>query len=192
MIDAARAPVAEGRLRRGRRCDLAAARRHRPRLFQRRAAVGSGHLDILERTLADLHAGAVVAVQIPDNKAEPNHVLMRDTAIAIGRADVVDHAEGLRDPVHVVDTYYRRLALARGASTSGIRPTSTPLPVPDAIVEWLKGTGLRPVSRCARRRRRGLSCRLSRADRDLPVRRMRTERCCCRSSRASLSWRCGV
>src|SRR5689334_10878629 len=47
-----------------------------------------GHLDILARILGGLAPGGVLAVQIPDNKSEANHVLMRETAAEIGRADL--------------------------------------------------------------------------------------------------------
>ncbi|MGD9739611.1 MAG: trans-aconitate 2-methyltransferase [Bauldia sp.] len=102
-----------------------------------------GHLDILERALGALRPGAVLAVQIPDNKSEPNHVLMRETAIGIGRGDVVRDAESLRDTVHSADVYYRRLAPLAVLDlwhTTYIHV----LAGHDAIVEWLKGTGLRP------------------------------------------------
>ncbi|MCW5718465.1 MAG: trans-aconitate 2-methyltransferase [Bauldia sp.] len=104
----------------------------------------SGHLAILARILGGLEAGGVLAVQIPDNKSELNHVLMRETAMDVGRPDLVDAAEAQRDRVHPAEAYYGRLApLARSVDIW----RTTYLHVLDgheAVVEWLKGSGLRP------------------------------------------------
>lgn len=103
-----------------------------------------GHLDILARLLEALPPGAVLAVQMPDNKSEPNHVLMRDAAAAIGRRDAVDRAEGQRDGIHSAGMYYDRLA---PFTTAVDIWNSTYFHVVDGhagVVDWLKGTGLRP------------------------------------------------
>jgi trans-aconitate 2-methyltransferase len=103
-----------------------------------------GHLAILARILGGLEAGGVLAVQIPDNKSELNHALMREAAGDIGRPDLVDAAEAQRDRVHPAEAYYGRLAPL--ASSVDIWRT-TYLHVLDgheAVVEWLKGSGLRP------------------------------------------------
>lgn len=103
-----------------------------------------GHLDILTRILGGLVTGGVLAVQIPDNKAELNHVLMRETAADIGRGDLVDAAEAQRDRVHPPEAYYGRFApLARAVDIWHTTYLHV-LDGHDAVVEWLKGSGLRP------------------------------------------------
>jgi trans-aconitate 2-methyltransferase len=100
------------------------------------------HLAVLPKVMAGLDEGGVLAVQMPDNMAEPSHVLMRQVA-AEG-----PWAERLRDaarlPLPPVRVYY-----------DALRPVSRRLDIwhtiynhvlagPEAIVEWVKATGLRP------------------------------------------------
>jgi trans-aconitate 2-methyltransferase len=101
------------------------------------------HIGVLARILEALSPDAVLAVQIPDNLAEPNHVLMRQSARAIGRGDLVAAAEAARDPVRPAQEYYARLS---PLATLDLWRTTYfhVLAGPDAILEWLKGTGLRP------------------------------------------------
>ena len=102
------------------------------------------HLDILERLMDGLAPGGVLAVQMPDNLDEPSHVAMRELAddprfskyypnggkrrSALPPPDVyLDRLDARCIRIDVWHTiYYHRLANA------------------EAIVEWVKGTGLRP------------------------------------------------
>jgi len=100
------------------------------------------HLTQLPKVLAALAPGGVLAVQMPDNMAEPSHVLMRETA-----ADgpwVAQLASAARLPLPPVRTYYD--ALRPFASRLDIWHTAYNhvLESPEAIVEWVSGTGLRP------------------------------------------------
>ena len=103
-----------------------------------------GHLDILARLLAALPPGGVVAVQIPDNKSEPNHVLMRQATATIGRPDLVAAAEAQRDPVHRAEVYYDRLAPLSASVDIWRTIYHHVLDDHEAVVEWLRGSGLRP------------------------------------------------
>jgi len=103
-----------------------------------------GHLAILARILGGLDAGGVLAVQIPDNKSELNHALMRETAADVGRPDLVDAAEAQRDRVHPAEAYYGRLAPLANSVDIWRTTYIHVLDGHEAVVEWLKGSGLRP------------------------------------------------
>ncbi|GHD11080.1 trans-aconitate 2-methyltransferase [Tianweitania populi] len=100
------------------------------------------HQQVLARILGGMKPGAVLAVQMPDNLAEPTHRLMSETARAMPFAAKL--AGAARDPLPPVSTYYDALT-ACGASVD-IWHTIYNHPMKDAaaIVEWVKSTGLRP------------------------------------------------
>jgi trans-aconitate 2-methyltransferase len=100
------------------------------------------HLAQLPRVLAALQPGGVLAVQMPDNMAEPSHVLMRRTAAEGPWAEQLRDAA--RQPLPPPGTYYD--ALRPVASRVEIWHTAYNhvLAGPEAIVEWVKSTGLRP------------------------------------------------
>jgi trans-aconitate 2-methyltransferase len=103
------------------------------------------HETLMPSLMARLAPGGSLAVQMPDNLDEPAHVLMREIAADGPWAGKLADAAGMRAPRHDADWYYRVLrdsaagidvwrttyhhALAGGAG---------------AIVEWFKGSGLRP------------------------------------------------
>jgi len=100
------------------------------------------HLTQLPRVLEALSPGGVLAVQMPDNMAEPSHVLMRRTAAEgpwAGRlADVA------RLPLPPVRTYYDALRPVARRVDIWHTAYNHVLDGPGAIVEWVSGTGLRP------------------------------------------------
>jgi len=100
------------------------------------------HLAQLPRVLEALAPGAVLAVQMPDNMAEPSHVLMRQTAAEGPWAEQLRDAARL--PLPPARTYYD--ALRPVASRVEIWHTAYNhvLDGPEAIVEWVSATGLRP------------------------------------------------
>jgi len=104
------------------------------------------HRDLLRRWVAQLPAGAWLAMQVPGNMNAPSHVLSRELAarpewtalldgvtLRDGAAvdDPADYAELLADAGCVVDawetTYVQRLT------------------GPDAVLEWITGTALHPI-----------------------------------------------
>jgi trans-aconitate 2-methyltransferase len=89
--------------------------------------------------------GGVLAVQMPRNFAAPSHVLMRETALAGPWADRL--VSLLRpDPVAPPESYYDRLA---PHAAGGIDLWETEyihvLEGEDAVLEWVRGTALRPL-----------------------------------------------
>ncbi|MFL5258487.1 MAG: trans-aconitate 2-methyltransferase [Hyphomicrobiales bacterium] len=100
------------------------------------------HPRVLQRLAAHLKPGGVLAVQMPDNLGEPVHALMCETAAqgpwASGMADAA------RDELPAAQDYYDLLRSA--ASHVDIWRTTYhhPLEGAQGIVEWMKGTGLRP------------------------------------------------
>ncbi|OLP62720.1 trans-aconitate 2-methyltransferase [Xaviernesmea oryzae] len=105
------------------------------------------HLTVLARLLESLPTGGVLAVQMPDNLDEPTHLLMEETARSGSWAEA---CVGLRRPTLPAPAdYYDRLSPL--SQRLDIWHTIYQHPMADgaAIVEWVKGTGLRPYLRAA-------------------------------------------
>jgi len=100
------------------------------------------HERLIPALCAHLGSEGSLAVQMPDNMAEPAQTLMRD--IAKSGPWAAKLKEEPRTPIHGVDWYYRALR-AEVASVDIWRTTyHHPLAGAKAIVEWFKSTGLRP------------------------------------------------
>lgn len=102
------------------------------------------HLKHLKRLLGGLPAGGVLAVQMPDNLDEPSHIMMREVAFQEPWRHQLAKAAELRDGLPVPGVYYD--ALRPLCSRLEIWHTIYNHVLDDAvaIVEWVKGTGLRP------------------------------------------------
>ncbi|WP_028749166.1 trans-aconitate 2-methyltransferase [Rhizobium mesoamericanum] len=102
------------------------------------------HLSIFDRLLDGLVPGGVLAVQMPDNLTEPSHLLMEETAHAGPWRTAFESRSVRRKPLAPPSSYYTRL-IAKAARVD-IWQTAYNHPMADAaaIVEWVKGTGLRP------------------------------------------------
>ncbi len=103
------------------------------------------HLAVLARLMDHLVPGGVLAVQMPDNLGEPSHVAMDATAqdARWARHFSGDHPRP-RAPLPAPAGYYD--ALSPRAARVDIWHTIYNHPMADAaaIVEWVKGTGIRP------------------------------------------------
>jgi trans-aconitate 2-methyltransferase len=103
-----------------------------------------GHLKQLKRLLGALPTGGVLAVQMPDNLDEPTHVQMREVAHLEPWRKTLAEAARVRDTLPKPGVYYD--ALSPLCIRLEIWHTIYNHVLDDAvaIVEWVKGTGLRP------------------------------------------------
>jgi trans-aconitate 2-methyltransferase len=103
-----------------------------------------GHLKQLQRLLGALPRGGVLAVQMPDNLDEPAHVLMREVAQLEPWREMLAETARVRDNLPKPGVYYD--ALSPLCTRLEIWHTIYNHVLDDAaaIVEWVKGTGLRP------------------------------------------------
>ncbi len=104
-----------------------------------------GHLKQLQRLLGRLPEGGVLAAQIPDSLEEPAHLLMREVAREGPWSKQLSEKARLRDEVPEPGGYYDALSpLCRHLD---IWHTIYNHPLPDAtgVVEWVKGSALRPI-----------------------------------------------
>jgi trans-aconitate 2-methyltransferase len=104
-----------------------------------------GHETLLPALIARLKLGGALAVQTPDNLDEPTHRLMRKTAAQGPWAAKLANAAKARAERRPANWYFRLLrAHAPHVDvwrTTYYHPLAGGAP---AVVEWLKGTGLRP------------------------------------------------
>lgn len=131
--------------------DIAAWRPHHPQdrapdLVYANAALQwvPDHEALVPRLFATLAPGGVLAVQMPDNRAEPTHRLMRElAALAPWRAPIGDYTR-LRTDLLPIGTYYDLLAPEAAQVDVWHTVYQHPMDSAAAIVEWVRGTGLRP------------------------------------------------
>ncbi len=100
------------------------------------------HAALFPALAARLAPGGCLAVQMPDNLEEPAQTLMREVAVA-WRAKLAD-ADRARVPIEPADWYYRSLRQSCARVDVWRITYYHPLAGANAIVEWFKGTGLRP------------------------------------------------
>ena len=101
------------------------------------------HAALIPRLFGFLAPGGVLAVQRPDNRDEPSHRLMRETAAAGPWAGRLANA-GERIGVLTANAYYDLLAAA-GAETDLWRTIyHHRMDGASAIVDWVRSTGLQP------------------------------------------------
>jgi len=99
------------------------------------------HAALFPALLGRLRPGGVLAVQMPHSFDEPSHRLMRET-----RATVAPGKPAAGAAVAVGDAaFYYDLLAPRARAVDVWRTTYMHvMPDADGIVEWVKGTGLRP------------------------------------------------
>jgi trans-aconitate 2-methyltransferase len=102
------------------------------------------HETLIPSLIAGLRAGGALAVQMPDNLDEPSHRLMREVAAEGPWTVKLGDAANARAERHGADWYFR--LLRRHLAHVDVWRTTYfhPLDGAHAVVEWLKGTGLRP------------------------------------------------
>ena len=98
---------------------------------------------LLERFAGWLAPGGWLAVQVPGNFGEPSHTLLAEVRAQPRWKDRL--AEIARPSVEDPSTYLARLA-GLGLDVDAWETTYLQvLPGEDAVLDWMRGTGLRPV-----------------------------------------------
>jgi trans-aconitate 2-methyltransferase len=102
------------------------------------------HATLVPRLFAALAPGGVLAFQVPDNRDEPSHRLMREVAAAGPWAETIGQGAAERLRVLPPATYYDLLTSV-GAEVEIWRTTyHHPMDSASAIVDWVRATGLTP------------------------------------------------
>lgn len=103
-----------------------------------------GHETLLPRLLRLLAPGGALAIQMPDNRDEPTHRLMRELAAETPYAQAIGDAAKLRADLLPLAAYYDLLAPLAAQVDVWHTIYQHPLADARAIVDWVRGTGLRP------------------------------------------------
>jgi trans-aconitate 2-methyltransferase len=104
-----------------------------------------GHTDAFPRWIRALAPGGTFAFQVPGNFDAPSHTLMRELAGSARWKDRLDGVLRHADAVHTPAAYLERLA-GLGCAVDAWETTYLHLlDGPDPVLDWVKGTGLRPV-----------------------------------------------
>ncbi|MET0543755.1 MAG: trans-aconitate 2-methyltransferase, partial [Variovorax sp.] len=88
--------------------------------------------------------GGVLAVQMPDNRDEPTHRLMREVAGEAPWAEAIGDFSRFRTELLGLDGYYDLLAPIASHVDVWRTAYQHPMESPRAIVDWVRGTGLKP------------------------------------------------
>lgn len=103
-----------------------------------------GHATLLTNWVARLAPGGWLAVQVPGNADQPSDQILRDLTVSSQWRSVlagVELNDQEADPVFYLDLLTRAGCTVDAWETTYLHV----LPSPDSVVEWYKGTGLRPV-----------------------------------------------
>ncbi|GAA3200851.1 trans-aconitate 2-methyltransferase [Actinocorallia longicatena] len=99
-----------------------------------------GHVELLPVWVRSLAPGGVLAFQVPGNFDAPSHTLLREMSAKHGVGDVLRWRPVL-DPAEYLD-----LLAGLGCRVDAWETTYLQvLPGKNAVLEWVKGTALRPV-----------------------------------------------
>jgi trans-aconitate 2-methyltransferase len=102
------------------------------------------HLRQLQRLLDELPSGGVLAVQMPDNLDEPSHLMMREVAHSGPWKETLADAARAKEVLPRPGAYYDALRPLCQRIEIWHTVYNHVLADATAIVEWVKGTGLRP------------------------------------------------
>ena len=105
----------------------------------------AGHQLLLSRWAGQLNAGGWLAFQVPANFSAPSHRLMRELAGSARwrsrLAGVLRHEDAVAEPGEYLELLAGAGLRVNAWQTSYLHVLSGP----DPVLEWVRGTGLRPV-----------------------------------------------
>ncbi len=104
-----------------------------------------GHQDLMARWLEVLKPGAWFAVQVPGNFNSPSHVLMRELADSASWTEKLKGVLRGGDSVGEPDAYLNIMLDAGCLADVWETSYQQILTGPDPVLEWVRGTALRPV-----------------------------------------------
>ena len=102
------------------------------------------HETLLPKLFAMLAPGGVLAVQMPDNRDESTHRLMRELASETPWEHHIGPAASVRTKLLTLNAYYDLLAPQAAQLDVWRTAYQHPMNSAAAIVEWVSATGLRP------------------------------------------------
>ena len=149
MVDAARERLPEAKFPRARfqLSDIASWQAETPPdLIYANAALQwvPAHEALLPRLLQSLAPGGVLAIQMPDNRDEPTHRLMREVAAEPAWSAAIGDYTRLRTELLDLQSYYDLLAPLAQHVDIWRTAYQHPMASARAIVDWVRSTGLRP------------------------------------------------
>lgn len=102
------------------------------------------HDRLMPHLIQQLAPNGVLAIQMPDNLEQPSHRLMREVASQNTWRDKLGDGDQIRQRLLTAEQYYDLLA-TQGCDVDIWRTTYYHvMPNAQAIVDWLRATGLRP------------------------------------------------
>ena len=109
----------------------------------------NSHERLIPRLFASLAPGGVLAIQMPDNRDEPSHRLMREVASLPEFSAYIGNADQARAEIMSIGAYYDLFASSQAAAAAASIDVwrtvyQHPMASASAIVQWLRSTGLKP------------------------------------------------
>ena len=104
------------------------------------------HLDLFPRFIGSLAPGGMLAFHVPANFDQPSHVLLNDLAMSKRWKGLLAGAVAA-GPASAEPAEYLSDLFAAGATSADVWDTTYfhVLEGPDAVLQWVQATGLRPV-----------------------------------------------
>jgi trans-aconitate 2-methyltransferase len=102
------------------------------------------HHELIPRLMSYLAKDGCLAIQMPDNRQEPSHALMRMVAADGPWADRLVPVAKTRGLIGIYSDYYAWLKPLSARLDIWQTTYVHPLPGVGAVVDWFRGSGLRP------------------------------------------------
>jgi trans-aconitate 2-methyltransferase len=102
------------------------------------------HHELIPRLMSVLADDGCLAIQMPDNRQEPSHALMRMVAADGPWADRLVPVAKTRGLINIYSDYYRWLKPSSRSVEIWQTTYVHPLPGVGAVVDWFRGSGRRP------------------------------------------------